>query len=197
MKDNDVTAREAKLDRALADSFPASDPPSFTPVSGVGGRAPAHQHGADTARPTQTVLAAGGNGRRAASRTPGKSSARVGLRRAYEPPGRNDGYRVLVDGVWPRGVSRDELKVDEWNRDVPPSAELRRWYGHVPVRWEEFRKKYLRELSEGPALEAVRRLTERARERHITLVVGAKDSQHSQGAVLRDLIEERLQTGEP
>ncbi len=76
-------------------------------------------------------------------------STRVWLRRAYDPPSRQDGYRVLVDRVWPRGVTREALRIDEWNRDVAPSNELRHWYGHLPERWEEFRERYRAELASG------------------------------------------------
>lgn len=119
-------------------------------------------------------------------------SNRVWMRRAYDPPTRNDGYRVLVDRLWPRGVSKADLAIDEWNRDVAPSDELRRWYGHRPERWDEFRERYRRELEQRAAREAITALAERARKRRVTLVFGARDAEHSQAAVLRELIEERL-----
>src|SRR4029453_6533974 len=70
----------------------------------------------------------------------------VRLKRAYEPAASSDGYRVLIDRLWPRGVSRDRAKLDEWDKDLPPSTELRRWFGHDPSRFEEFRRRYLNEL---------------------------------------------------
>jgi uncharacterized protein YeaO (DUF488 family) len=70
----------------------------------------------------------------------------VRLKRAYEPAASSDGYRVLIDRLWPRGVSRDRAKLDEWDQDLPPSTELRRWFGHDPSRFEEFRRRYLNEL---------------------------------------------------
>ena len=120
-------------------------------------------------------------------------TASVSIRRAYDLPGDHDGYRVLVDRVWPRGVSKDQLRIDEWMREVAPSSELRRWYGHRPERWEEFRQRYIRELAEGPQHEAFEALLERARSGPVTLVFGARDAEHSQAAVLRDLLIERLQ----
>lgn len=119
-------------------------------------------------------------------------SNRVWMRRAYDPPTRNDGYRVLVDRLWPRGVTRQGVAVDEWNRDVAPSDELRRWYGHRPERWEEFRTRYRRELEGGVARLAVEALAARARSQRVTLVFGARDAEHSQAAVLREVIEARL-----
>lgn len=124
-------------------------------------------------------------------------SDRVVVRRAYEPPEPDDGYRVLVDRVWPRGVSRDDLQLAEWNRVVAPSTELRRWYGHRLERWEAFREKYGAELRESARRAVVEELTERARAGRLTLVVGARDAEHSQGAVLRAAINERLEAGAP
>lgn len=115
-------------------------------------------------------------------------STPVAMRRAYEAPGRNDGYRVLVDRVWPRGVTKEALRLDEWNRDIAPSTELRRWYGHEPERWEEFRRRYRLELTKGTARAALEALAARARTRRVTLVFGARDAEHSQAAVLRELL---------
>jgi uncharacterized protein YeaO (DUF488 family) len=119
-------------------------------------------------------------------------SSRVWIRRAYDPPTRNDGYRVLVDRLWPRGVARKALEIAEWNRDIAPSDELRRWYGHRPERWDEFRDRYRRELEAGAGLVALEALLERARKQRVTLVFGARDSERSQAAVLRDVLNERL-----
>ncbi len=119
-------------------------------------------------------------------------SARVWLRRAYDPPTRNDGYRVLVDRLWPRGVSRERLRVDEWREDVAPSTELRRWYGHHVERWPEFRHRYRSELDSGAARTALDHLVHLAEERRVTLVFGARDTLHSHALVLRDAMDERL-----
>src|SRR5437870_7538081 len=97
----------------------------------------------------------------------------VRLKRAYEPPARSDGYRVLIDRLWPRGVSKEAAQLDEWARELAPSSELRRWFGHDPARFEEFRRRYLNELAahEGK-LRALRR---RARAGTLTPVPGARD----------------------
>jgi uncharacterized protein YeaO (DUF488 family) len=117
-------------------------------------------------------------------------STRVWIRRAYEPPTRNDGYRVLVDRLWPRGISKTEAALDEWVHEVAPSDELRRWFGHDPRRWDEFRRRYRDELA-GHAAE-VTRLVARARRRRLTLVFGARDTAHNNAVVLREVIDEQL-----
>jgi len=116
--------------------------------------------------------------------------ARIWIRRAYEAPGRNDGYRVLVDRLWPRGVAKDGARIDEWPREVAPSTELRRWFGHDPARWLEFRDRYRQELM-GHA-DLVEGLLGRARQGRVTLVYGARDEAHNQAVVLREYLEERL-----
>lgn len=116
-------------------------------------------------------------------------SSRIWIRRAYDPPTRNDGYRVLVDRVWPRGVSRDDAKLDAWMRDVAPSDELRKWFGHDPDRWDEFRRRYRDELRDHEDdLAHLVDLTERGR---VTLVFGARDEEHNQAVALREVLEER------
>lgn len=114
------------------------------------------------------------------------------LRRAYETPGPNDGYRVLVDRVWPRGRSRDQLRLDEWARDLGPSNELRRWFGHDPARWDSFRKRYLRELADPARSAKLDVLAERGRGGPLTLVYGARDETHNQARVLAEELERRL-----
>ncbi len=119
-------------------------------------------------------------------------SARVWLRRAYEAPTPNDGVRVLVDRLWPRGVSRDSLRLDCWARDAAPSSELRGWFDHRADRWPEFRERYLEELAHGTARPALDRLVLTARRRRVTLVFGARDPVHNHAAVLREAIEAAL-----
>src|SRR5262249_17543450 len=98
------------------------------------------------------------------------------------------GFRVLVDRVWPRGVSKDAARLGLWLKDVAPSTELRRWYGHDPERFEEFRRRYEAELAEPPASEALRRLRDIAAKRPVVLVTATKDVAHSQATVLADLL---------
>ena len=110
----------------------------------------------------------------------------VRLKRAYEPPARSDGYRVLIDRLWPRGVSKEEAQLDEWARELAPSSELRRWFGHDPARFAEFRRRYLDELAAQEA--KLRELRRRAREGTLTLVYGARDSEHNDAVVLAELL---------
>ena len=121
-------------------------------------------------------------------------SDRVWIRRAYDEPTNNDGYRVLVDRVWPRGVSKEDAQLDEWCKQIAPSTELRKWFGHDPERWEEFRSRYRAELSDRDDL--VEALVERTRHRRVTLVFGAKDTEHNQAVVLAELIDERRHSAE-
>lgn len=123
-------------------------------------------------------------------------TSRVWLRRAYDAPTRNDGYRVLVDRLWPRGVSREHLAVDEWLKEVAPSSDLRRWYDHRAERWDEFRTRYLDELTSGEAAQALAGLVSLARKQRVTLVYGARDAELSNAAVLREAIEARLPAGD-
>ncbi|HPV37496.1 MAG TPA: DUF488 family protein [Candidatus Hydrogenedentes bacterium] len=115
---------------------------------------------------------------------------RIQLRRVYESPGMNDGYRVLVDRVWPRGVSKEAARVDAWNKDVAPSTRLRQWFGHDPGKWGEFKKRYWQELHANCA--GVAPLLERARAGRVTLVFGAKDAEHSNAAALREYLMKEL-----
>lgn len=116
-------------------------------------------------------------------------SDRVWIRRAYDEPTNNDGYRVLVDRVWPRGVSKEDAQLDEWCKQIAPSTELRKWFGHAPERWDGFRSRYRAELGDRDDL--VEALVERTRHRRVTLVFGAKDTEHNQAVVLAELIDER------
>jgi uncharacterized protein YeaO (DUF488 family) len=116
----------------------------------------------------------------------------VRIARAYDPPTPDDGARVLVDRVWPRGVARDELRIEEWAREVAPSTDLRRWFGHVVERWPEFRRRYREELREPDRAAIVRRLAKTARDRTLTLVYSAKDREHNQAVVLAEAIREAV-----
>nr|AQQ75066.1 hypothetical protein [uncultured bacterium] len=112
----------------------------------------------------------------------------VRLRRVYEEASPDDGTRVLVDRVWPRGKSRSELRLDEWLKDVAPSTELRGWYGHRPERFAEFRRRYLAELKEPDRAAALGHLRELAKQGPVTLLTATKDIEHSQAAVLAGLL---------
>ncbi|HET8528770.1 MAG TPA: DUF488 family protein [Gaiellaceae bacterium] len=110
----------------------------------------------------------------------------VRLKRAYEPAEPADGHRVLVDRLWPRGVSKQDAKIDEWAKELAPSPELRRWFGHDPARFEEFRRRYRDELTAQD--EPLRTLGRRARGGTVTLVYGARDTEHNGAVVLAELL---------
>jgi uncharacterized protein YeaO (DUF488 family) len=110
-------------------------------------------------------------------------------KRAYEPPDPGDGFRVLVDRLWPRGVSKEQLAIDAWLKDLAPSDEVRRWFGHDPARWEEFRKLYRAELHDASKRILLAELAARATEGTVTLVYGGKDAEHNNAVVLREILE--------
>lgn len=110
----------------------------------------------------------------------------IRIKRVYEPPAPEDGFRVLVDRLWPRGLKKEDAALDAWKKEVAPSDALRRWFGHNPDRWEEFRRRYEAELEERP--EVVDWLLERARAGRLTLCYGARDPEHNQAVVLRDYL---------
>jgi len=110
----------------------------------------------------------------------------VRLKRAYERPATGDGTRVLIDRLWPRGLKKVDAAIDRWVKDIAPSTALRKWFGHEPVRWEEFRRRYAAEILGHPAeLAELRAL---ARKGPFTLVFSAHDEQHNDAIVLRDII---------
>jgi uncharacterized protein YeaO (DUF488 family) len=106
------------------------------------------------------------------------------IKRVYEPPVKSDGIRVLVDRLWPRGLKKTDVKLDCWMKDVAPSAELRKWFGHEPERFAEFKRRYKKELSED-ALNELRKL---GKGRTVTLLYGARDPEMNQAAVLLSLL---------
>ena len=110
----------------------------------------------------------------------------IAIKRIYEPASRSDGMRVLVDRIWPRGIKKDDAKIDLWLKDIAPSTALRRWFGHEPERWETFRKRYRAELSKNEALAQLRQLA-RKRER-VTLLYSARDEDRNQAVVLAELL---------
>lgn len=111
----------------------------------------------------------------------------VRVRRVYDSPDRTDGTRVLVDRVWPRGVRKDQIEMDAWMRELAPSTELRKWYGHDPERFDEFRQRYRAELDGDEAKEALKRLRATAGST-LTLLTATKDVDHSNAAVLAELL---------
>jgi uncharacterized protein YeaO (DUF488 family) len=119
----------------------------------------------------------------------------VRLRRAYEEPAEADGYRVLVDRVWPRGRTREQLRLDLWARDLGPTDDLRRWFGHDPARWDEFRTRYRVELSAPDKARLLDELADRARLGPLTLVFGARDPEHNQARVIAEELSLRAGTG--
>ncbi|RKP50681.1 DUF488 domain-containing protein [Trinickia fusca] len=115
---------------------------------------------------------------------------RIDIARAYDPPGDDDGARYLVDRMWPRGVTKESLRIEAWLREVAPSTELRRWFGHDPERWDAFIERYRAELDDN--VEAWQPLAEAARHGRLTLVYGARDREHNQAVALRDYLQEKL-----
>jgi uncharacterized protein YeaO (DUF488 family) len=117
----------------------------------------------------------------------------IRLKRAYDIAAPSDGYRILIDRLWPRGLSRQRAKLDEWDRELAPSTKLRQWFGHEPSRFEEFRRRDLEVLQEHrPALAGLRR---RAREGALTLVYAAKDNEHNDAVVLAEVLRRGLSRG--
>jgi uncharacterized protein YeaO (DUF488 family) len=110
----------------------------------------------------------------------------VMLKRAYEPPAKTDGERILVDRLWPRGLAKVKAKIDLWLKDVAPSTELRQWFGHDSEKWLEFKKRYHAELKGNPALSE---LQTHSHQRDITLVYAARDQVHNEAVVLKQLLD--------
>lgn len=110
----------------------------------------------------------------------------IKLKRAYSPPSAEDGTRILIDRLWPRGVRKSDAAIDRWRKDISPSTALRKWFGHDPARWQEFRRRYAAEIRDraGPLAE----LRSAARKGPITLVFGARDEIHNDAVVLRDVL---------
>lgn len=111
--------------------------------------------------------------------------ASIATKRVYDPPSANDGLRILVDRIWPRGLSKKAAALDHWLKDVAPSTELRKWFGHDPERWAEFRKRYKKELAANDAVGELRTLV---KGRRTTLVFAASDTAHNNAVVLADYL---------
>jgi uncharacterized protein YeaO (DUF488 family) len=110
----------------------------------------------------------------------------IRLKRAYEKPTKTDGYRVLVDRIWPRGIRKEDLKIDEWLKEIAPSAKLRKWFGHDPKKWGEFKSRYFKEL--GKHSNVSEKLLEKCDGRRVTLVFGAKDESHNNAVALKEFL---------
>jgi uncharacterized protein YeaO (DUF488 family) len=114
------------------------------------------------------------------------SAGNVKLKRAYETPTADDGTRILIDRLWPRGITKERAAIDQWMKDISPSTELRKWFGHDPARWDEFRRRYSKEVHQHAKL--LDQLRSLAREGPITLVYSAHDEKHNDAVELRELI---------
>ena len=113
----------------------------------------------------------------------------IQLKRVYEKPSRKDGVRILVDRLWPRGLTKERAAVSLWLKDVAPSSELRKWFGHDPAKWKEFQMRYRKELRQKK--DALMLLKQKSEDRTVTLVYGARDEQHNEAVVLRKIVEGR------
>ena len=116
----------------------------------------------------------------------------VVAKRIYEPPAPDDGWRLLVDRVWPRGVSKERARLDGWLPEIAPSTALRKWFGHEPARWDEFRRRYEAELDGSPHVDAV---LDRARAMPVTLLYSARDTEHNQAVALAAYLRSRPDDG--
>ena len=117
----------------------------------------------------------------------------IATKRAYEPAKASDGYRVLIDRLWPRGISKAKAQLDAWEKDIAPSAALRKWYGHDPAKWREFQSRYLRELRSTAAKAILDSLARRAKRGRVTLVYASHDAEISDVAVIERKLRRRLQ----
>ena len=117
----------------------------------------------------------------------------IQIKRAYDPHGPDDGARILIDRLWPRGIQKEALKLDGWMKDVAPSDDLRRWFGHDPEKWEEFCRRYFAELDSQP--EAWQPILKLAGQGKVTLLFGARDVQYNNAVALKAYLEKRLASG--
>jgi uncharacterized protein YeaO (DUF488 family) len=113
----------------------------------------------------------------------------IRLKRVYDAPAKADGRRVLVDRIWPRGLTKRKARVDEWLKEIAPSTELRKWFAHDPARWKEFKKRYTAELDDQG--DQVEHLARAAKQRTVTLLFSAKDTEHNNAVALKDYIARR------
>ena len=111
----------------------------------------------------------------------------IKIKRIYDDRSNDDGYRILIDRIWPRGVSKEDAKLDAWNKDIAPSDKLRKWFDHDPDKFDEFAKKYRKELDDKK--EDLTEILKKAEEQTITLLYGAKDTEHNQAVVLQNVLK--------
>lgn len=121
----------------------------------------------------------------------------IKMKRAYARAEKSDGYRILIDRLWPRGVKKTDLALDEWTKEIAPSTELRERFAHDPSRWRWFQGRYKKELGSPEAKKKIASLTAMAKRRAVTLVYSARDEEHNDAVVLRDLIRRRLRPQTP
>jgi uncharacterized protein YeaO (DUF488 family) len=114
----------------------------------------------------------------------------VQMKRVYEKPNASDGNRILIDRLWPRGLTKEKAKVDVWLKDVAPSTELRRWFGHDPSKWNEFKKRYHGELKDNNV--TVGELVKQVKKGKTTLVYGTKDEEHNDAVVIKEYLEKNI-----
>ncbi len=114
----------------------------------------------------------------------------IKVKRIYDNPRGTDSYRILVDRLWPRGLSKDEVKIDSWQKDIAPSNSLRRWFSHDERKWNEFKDRYFEELEKNDEL--VRTIIDRAKEKPITLLYGAKEAKFNNAMALKEYLEEKI-----
>ena len=114
----------------------------------------------------------------------------LNVKRVYEAPKANDGARYLVERLWPRGMKKENLIMDAWLKEVAPSSELRRWFGHDPAKWDEFQRRYRAELDENPS--QCKPLLEAVQQGNVTLLYSARDTEHNNAVTLKSYLEERL-----
>ena len=113
--------------------------------------------------------------------------AAIRLKRAYEPPSADDGQRILVERLWPRGLTKAGAKIDEWMKDVAPSPALRKWFAHDPAKWKQFQQRYWKELRHES--DAVDQLRKKAKKRRVTLIYAARDEEHNGALALKRFLE--------
>lgn len=114
----------------------------------------------------------------------------IKIKRVYEEPGAGDGMRILVDRLWPRGISKERARIEDWRKDLAPSTPLRKWFGHDPAKWKGFRARYRAELRRSGQIDALKELARLSRQRTVTLVYGAADEKHNQAVALKEFLDE-------